>query len=72
MQFISLVTSQVNKNLELRPNLVVKVSIAGLEKPLDMMCEISERSPAIFLNAFMPLRVHPSTRDIMMDILKKN
>jgi hypothetical protein len=49
LQFVSLMTQTVNTQLTKRPNLDIKTTIAGLERTLDMMCEISNRSPGIFL-----------------------
>lgn len=45
-------TSSVNAQLTKRPSLDIKTSIAGLERTLDMMCEIGVKSPSIFLEAF--------------------
>ena len=52
IQFISLMTSSVINLLQMRPNLDVKGNIMGLEKTLDMMCEVTQKSPACFLQAF--------------------
>lgn len=49
LQFVSLMTSTVNAQLTKRPNLDIKTTIQGLEKTLDMMCELSNKSPGIFL-----------------------
>ena len=45
-------TSSVNAQLTKRPNLDIKTTIAGLERTLDMMCEMGVKSPAVFLEAF--------------------
>ena len=45
MQFISLMTTSVINLLQLRPNLDITSQIIGLEKTLDMMCEVSSKSP---------------------------
>lgn len=45
-----------------RPNLDIKTTIQGLEKTLDMMCELSNKSPGIFLQAYEPLRMPDSAR----------
>ena len=52
IQFISLMTSSVINLLQMRPNLDVKGNIMGLEKTLDMMCEVTQKSPSCFLQAF--------------------
>jgi len=52
IQFISLMTSSVINLLQMRPNLDIKSNIVGLEKTLDMMCEVSQKSPACFMQAF--------------------
>jgi hypothetical protein len=49
LQFISLVTSTVNTQLSKKPNLDIKTTITGLERTIDMMCEISNKSPSVFL-----------------------
>ena len=41
IQFISLITGNVNQQLAKKPNLDIKTSIAGLERTMDMMCEVS-------------------------------
>ena len=52
LQFVSLVTANVNAQLAKKPNLDIKTSITGLERTMDMMCEVSQKSPSIFLEAF--------------------
>ncbi len=52
IQFISLMTAKVNEQLTKRPNLDIKTTIAGLEKTLDMACDIAVLSPQVFLEAF--------------------
>ena len=41
LQFISLMTTSVINLLHLRPNLDITSQIIGLEKTLDMMCDVS-------------------------------
>ena len=41
LQFISLITGNVNQQLAKKPNLDIKTSIAGLERTMDMMCDVS-------------------------------
>jgi len=41
IQFVSLVTGNVNAQLKKKPNLDIKTSIQGLERTIDMMCEVS-------------------------------
>jgi hypothetical protein len=43
---ISLITNQILESLVERPNLDIRNSVAGLEKPLHMMSEMVKRSPA--------------------------
>ena len=57
LQFISLATNSIYTQLEKRPNLDIKTSIAGLERTIDMMCDITCKSPSVFLQAFQPLRM---------------
>lgn len=52
LQFVSLVTSKVNEQLTKKPNLDIKTTIVGLERTIDMMCDISAKSPSVFLQAF--------------------
>ena len=49
IQFISLMTSSVVNMLKMRPNLDIKPNIVGLEKTLDMMVEMTQKSPACLL-----------------------
>ena len=67
-----MVTSKVLENLEERPNLDVQGAIAGLERPLDMMCEAAAIAPFCFLNAFLPLRIHSVSRALINSILRAN
>jgi hypothetical protein len=58
-------TQTVNTQLTKRPNLDIKTTIAGLERTLDMMCELGNRSPGIFLQAFEPLRMPENARRVI-------
>lgn len=49
LQLISVITQGTLKQLKQRPNLDLKASLVGLERTLDMMCEVSNRSPSAFL-----------------------
>jgi hypothetical protein len=42
----------------------LKSSIVGLEKSLDMMCEVANKSPSIFLQAYEPLRLPIAARKV--------
>ena len=55
----------------MRPNLDIKSNIVGLEKTLDTMCEVSQKSPACFLQAFQPLRIPLSAREVFNDAVKQ-
>jgi hypothetical protein len=66
------VTSGVNAQLTKRPNLDIKTNIAGLERTLDMMCEISAKSPSIFLEAFQPLRMPENARKAIEKAIEFN
>ncbi len=70
LQFISLITSTVNTQLSKRPNLDIKTTIAGLERTLDMMCEISAKTPSVFLEAFQPLRMPENARKAIEKIIE--
>ena len=52
------------EQLKLRPNLDLKSSIYGLERTLDMMCEVTERCPSAFLQAYQPLRLPQNARKV--------
>lgn len=65
-------TSSVNAQLTKRPNLDIKTSIAGLERTLDMMCEISPKSPSILLEAFQPLRMPETARKVIEKAIETN
>ena len=62
LQFVSLMTQTVNNQLTKRPNLDIKTTIQGLERTLNMMCELANRSPGIFLQAYEALRMPESAR----------
>lgn len=63
MMLISLITNQVISSLERAPNLDVKSSVAGLERPLHMMAEMVDKSPMCMLNSYPVLSIHPRLRD---------
>jgi hypothetical protein len=50
----------------------VKTSIAGLEKTLDMMCELSIRTPSVFLDAYCPLRMPENVRRVIEKAIEIN
>jgi predicted ATP-dependent Lon-type protease len=66
------VTANVNAQLAKKPNLDIKTSITGLERTMDMMCEVSQKSPSIFLEAFQPLRMPDQTRRIIEKCIESN
>eukprot|EP00347_Sterkiella_histriomuscorum_P000651 403375021 len=72
LRFVSLMTSSVNDQLTKRPSLDIKTSIAGLERTLDMMCEISVKSPSIFLEAYQPLRMPENARKAVEKAIEAN
>lgn len=72
LQFVSLMTSTVNAQLTKRPNLDIKTTISGLERTLDMMCELANRSPGVFLQAFEPLRMPESSRKSIEKTINQN
>lgn len=61
---MSLITNISLKELTKRPNLDLKASTTGLEKTLDMMCEVTHRSPSMFLQAYSPLRMPSAARKV--------
>jgi hypothetical protein len=64
-------TSSVINILQMRPNLDIKSNIVGLEKTLDMMCEVTSKSPACFLQAFQPLRIPLAAREVFNEAVKQ-
>jgi len=66
------VTANVNAQLAKKPNLDIKTSITGLERTMDMMCDISQKSPSVFLQAFQPLRMPDQTRRIIEKCIESN
>lgn len=72
MQFVSLMTQTINTQLTKRPNLDLKSTIQGLERTLDMMCEMGNRSPGVMLQAFEPLRMPENARKIVDKIVQAN
>lgn len=62
----------MNAQLAKKPNLDIKTSIAGLERTMDMMCEVSQKSPSVFLQAFQPLRMPDTTRKIIEKAIETN
>ena len=50
----------------------IKTTIVGLEKTLDMMCEISMKSPQVFLEAFEPLRMPENARKAVEKVVENN
>ena len=65
-------TNAVNAQLTKRPNLDIKTTIAGLERTIDMMSEVSIKSPAVILEAFQPLRMPENARRIIDKIIEQN
>ena len=72
LQMISLITNQILESLKERPNLDIKNSVAGLEKPLHMMSEMVKRSPAWFLNAFPVITLHSLLRKDLEQLIDEN
>lgn len=72
LQMISLITNQILESLKERPNLDIRNSVAGLEKPLHMMSEMVKRSPACFLNAFPVITLHSLLRKDLYQLIDEN
>ncbi|CAI2366780.1 unnamed protein product [Moneuplotes crassus] len=72
LQMVSLITNQILESLKERPNLDIRNSVAGLEKPLHMMSEMVKRSPACFLNAFPVLTLHSLLRKDLYQLIEEN
>lgn len=65
-------TSGVNTQLSKRPNLDIKTTIAGLERTLDMMCEMGVKHPSVILEAFQPLRMPENARKAIEKCISVN
>ena len=50
--FVSIATGSVNEQLLQRPTLDVKTSIIEHEHTLDVVCDLANKSPAVFLQAY--------------------
>lgn len=72
LQMISLITNQILESLVERPNLDIRNSVAGLEKPLHMMSEMVKRSPACFLNAFPVIILNSMLRKDLYQLIDEN
>lgn len=64
LQLMSVVTQGTLKQLVLRPNLDLKGNLIGLERTMDMMCEVTHRSPCAFLQCYSPLRLPFAARKV--------
>jgi hypothetical protein len=62
-------TQSINNQLTKRPNLDLKSTIQGLERTLDMMCEMGNRSPGVMLQSFEPLRMPDSARRLVDKVI---
>jgi len=72
LQMISLITNQILESLNERPNMDIRNSVNGLEKPLHMMSEMVKRSPACFLNAFPVITLHSDLRKDLNQLVEEN
>lgn len=65
-------TSNINEQLKLRPNLDIKTNLSGLEKTMDMICEMGDRNPSLILNSFQPLRMEDKARKMIEGIVNEH
>lgn len=70
MQLISLITNASLKELSKRPNLDLTSSIK-LERTLNMMCEVSHKSPSMFLQCYPVLKMPSQARKLIETALQK-
>lgn len=68
----SIVTSRLLKQLQQRPNLDIKANLVGLERTLDMMCEVSSRAPGPMLQCYQPLRFSFNARKVFNKAVKSH
>ena len=50
--FVSIVTGSVNEQLLQKPSLDIKTSISEHEHTLDVVCDLANKSPSVFLQAY--------------------
>lgn len=67
---MSLITNASLKELEKRPNLDLTTSIQ-LGKTLHMMCEVSNKSPSMFLACYPVLRMPILARKLVEEAVQK-
>jgi hypothetical protein len=65
---MSLITVNSLKELVKRPNLDLTASIQ-MGKTLHMMCEVSQKSPSVFLNCYPVLRMSVASRRLMEEAI---
>lgn len=63
LQFISITTDQVIENLKLHPSYDVVNDFSDYYHFLDNQVINMSKDPFSFLNQYLPLRVHPKTRE---------
>jgi hypothetical protein len=54
----------------MNPGFDVISEIYDKSQLLRNLCDSTSRDPSVFMNAFMPMRVHPSTRNAIDAIVK--
>ena len=68
---ISLTTNALIKTLIINPSFDAVNAVVGQEEFLKNVCDTSSIDPSTFLNYFMPLRMHPKTREAIEHTVKK-
>ena len=69
-QMISMCTQNLVRSLKLNPSYDVISDIYERSMLLKNLCESTRSDPSVFMNAYMPMRVHPTTRTII-DIIAR-
>lgn len=72
LQIISITTQQLIHQLRINPSFDVVTDIYHHEHLLNEQVDTLSRDPYTFTNYFMPLRMHPQTRDQVNEIITKN
>ncbi|CDW87641.1 UNKNOWN [Stylonychia lemnae] len=71
-QFISLQTSNLIKTLNINQSYDVANELYQHQFQIKHLCDKMYKDPYTFLNQFLPLRLHPKTRELVDETLRNN
>ena len=63
LQLISIATQSIVKAMKRNPSFDVVNDIYHSTGLLKTLCQTTDKDPATFLNSFLPLRMHPKTKE---------